>query len=144
MKLYTAQDAARLIDNSEGKVVDPLTPDVCGHAQTHVGPANAPILDQPWRRQLTTMYRNRAQAEKDLRDLLNRHSVELEALPNGREVTFTETIAAARQVHIAAPGGAKYAHAGSTVTNTTRQQLFVKLVKTSRGELHLRTMYLKG
>lgn len=90
------------------------------------------------------MYRNRAQAEKDLRDLLNRHSVELDTLPNGREIIFTDTVAVPRQVHVAAPAGQKYSYAGTTVTNTTSQQLFVKIVKTPGGELHLRTMYLKG
>jgi hypothetical protein len=143
MKLYTVQDAARLIDRSEGQVVDPSIPDLRGHAQTHVGSATTPILNQPWRRSFTTMYRNRAQAEKDLRDLLNRHSAELDAVPKGGEITFTDSIGVPRQVHVAAPAGEKYSYAGTMVTNTTRQRLFVKIVKTLSGELHLRTMYLK-
>ena len=144
MKLYTANDAARMIDHSEGQVVDSSAPHIRGHAQIHVGSATTPILDQPWRRSFTTMYRNRGQAEKDLRDLLNRHSAELDALPNGAEITFTEIIAEPRQVHIAAPAGEKYSYAGTMVTNTARQKLFVKIVKTLGGELHLRTMYLKS
>lgn len=142
MQLYTREDAARLIDESEGQVIDPTKPNARGHAQVHVGSPETPILDQPWRRKLTTMYRNRTQAEKDLRDLLNRHIPELTTLPNGAEITFNDMLNAPRQVHVAAPAGEKYFFAGTMVKNTTRQELFVKLAKTRAGTLHLRTMFL--
>jgi hypothetical protein len=58
---------------------------VQGHSHIHVGSGDVPILEQHWRKKLTTMYRNRTQAEKDLRDLLNRHIAELHALPNGKQ-----------------------------------------------------------
>ena len=45
---------------------------------------------------------------------------------------------------MAEPAGEKYSHAGTMVTSTTRQKLFVKLVKQQSGELHLRTMFLIG
>ena len=144
MKLYTREDASRLIDGSEGQIVDPAKPHVQGHSHIHVGSGDVPILEQHWRKKLTTMYRNRVQAEKDLRDLLNRHIAELHALPNGGEVTFTDPVEEPRQVHVAEPAGEKYSHAGTMVTNTTRQKLFVKLVKQQSGELHLRTMFLIG
>ena len=102
------------------------------------------MLDQPWRRKLTTMYRNRTQAEKDLRDLLNRHITALRALPNGGEKVFAEPVNEPRQVHVAEPAGEKYSYAGTMVTNTTQQELFVKIVKANDGQLHLRTMFLKG
>lgn len=143
MKLYTREDAARLIDESEGQVIDPSKAHLRGHSHVHVGSAETPILDQPWRRKLTTMYRNRTQAEKDLRDLLNQHIPELKALPNGAEITFTNAVNEPRQVHVAEPAGARYSYAATMVKNTTRQNLFVKIVKTQNGELHLRTMYLK-
>ena len=144
MKFYTREDAARLIDESEGQVVDPSRPDAKGHSHAHVGSRETPILEQSWRRKLTTMYRNRVQAEKDLRDLLNRHIPELQALPTGAEITFTEKITFPRQVHVAEPAGEKYSYAGTQVTNTTAQELFVKIVKAPSGELHLRTMYLRS
>jgi hypothetical protein len=142
MQLYTREDAAKLIDGSEGQVVDASKPNAKGHALVHVGSRETPILDQPWRRKLTTMYRNRTQAEKDLRDLLNRHIPELNALPNGAEITFTDIVDTPRQVYFAEPAGEKYSYAGTIVKNTTRQKLFVKLVKTTTGQLHLRTMFL--
>ena len=89
------------------------------------------------------MYRNRTQADKDLRDLLNRHIPELNALPNGAEITFTDVVNAPRQAYLAEPAGERYSYAGTMVTSTTRQHLFVKIVKRLDGELHLRTMYLK-
>jgi len=144
MKLYTREDAARLIDQSEGQVVDDSKPHLRGHAHLHVGPPDSPILDQPWRRKLTTMYRNRTQAEKDLRDLLNRHIPELDALPKGAEIAFTDPLNTPRQVHVAEPAGERYSYAGTIVKNTTRQELFAKFVRAQSGELHLRTMYLKG
>jgi len=142
MQLYTREQAAALIDASEGQVIDDSKPDARGHAYVHVGPPKAPIIDQPWRRKLTTMYRNRTQAEKDLRDLLNRHIPELNALANGTEITFRDIVSTPRQVHVAKPAGEKYSYAGSAVTNTTRQELFVKIIKTQAGGLHLRTMFL--
>src|SRR5450755_647869 len=105
MQIFTREDAARLIDESEGQVIDASKPNAKGHAQVHVGSRETPILEQPWRRKLTTMYRNRIQAEKDLRDLLNRHLPELNALPNGAEITFTGMISIPRQVHVAEPAG---------------------------------------
>ena len=144
MKLYTREDAARLIDESEGQIIDASKPHAQGHSHFHVGSAETPILEQPWRRKLTTMYRNRTQAEKDLRDSLNRHIPELSALRIGGEITFTDVVNEPRQVHVAEPAGEKYSYAGTIVKNTTRQQLFVKIVKTQSGDLHLRTMYLKG
>jgi hypothetical protein len=144
MNLYTREDAARLIDESEGQVIDASRPYVQGHSHTHVGSRETPILDQPWRRKLTTMYRNRTQAEKDLRDLLNRHIAELHALPNGAEITFTDVVSEPRQVHVAEPAGEQYSYAATMVKNTTKQELFVKIVRANNGQLHLRTMYLKG
>lgn len=142
MHFYTREDVARLIDESEGQIVDPSKPHAQGHAHVHVGSSDTPILDQSWRRKLTTMYRNRTQAEKDLRDLLNRHIPELNALPNGAEMTFRDVVNTPRQVHVAAPAGEEYSYAGTIVRNTTRQILFVKIVKRPSGELHLRTMFL--
>lgn len=144
MKLFTREDAAKLIDESEGQAIDPSKPHVQGHSHAHVGTADTSAFDGLWRRKLTTMYRNRTQAEKDLRDLLNRHIPELTALPNGSEITFLDDINAPRQVFVAAPAGERYSYAGTAVQKGTRQQLFVKIVKTRSGELHLRTMYLKG
>lgn len=144
MKLFTLDDAALLIDESEDQIVDPSQPGIRGHSQVHVGTRETPILEQIWRKKLTTMYRNRRQAEKDLRDLLNRHIPELERLPNGAEIKFTEQVNEPRQVHIAEPAGAEYFYAATKVKNTTRQELFVKIVKTQTGKLHLRTMFLKG
>src|SRR4051812_37681551 len=103
MKPFTREDAARLIDESEGQVIDPSKPHLQGHAHAHVGAPGTPILDQPWRRKLTTIYRNRTQAEKDLRDLLNRHLPELDALPRGSEITFTDVVNEPRQVYATAP-----------------------------------------
>jgi hypothetical protein len=142
MQLYTREDAARLIDESEGQIVDASKPQAKGHAHVHVGSRETPILEQPWRRKLTTMYRDRIQAEKDLRDLLNRHIPELNALPNSAEITFRDVVNTPRQVHVAAPAGEEYSYAGTMVKNTTRQVLFVKIVKTHNGQLHLRTMFL--
>jgi hypothetical protein len=144
MKLFTREDAARLIDESEGQIIDPSKPHLQGHAQAHVGSADTPIFDQPWRRKLTTMYRNRTQAEKDLRDLLNRHIPELNVLPNGAEIIFTDAVDSPRQVHVAEPAGEQYSYAGTMVKNTTREKLFVKIVKGPNGQLHLRTMFLKA
>ena len=90
------------------------------------------------------MYRNRTQAEKDLRDLLNRHLPEVAALPNGASITFEDSVSEPRQVYVAQPVGEKYFFAGESVKTVTRQQLFVKLAKAADGSLHLRTMYLKG
>ncbi|MDQ2775888.1 MAG: hypothetical protein M3Y57_13380 [Acidobacteriota bacterium] len=142
MRLYTREDAAALIDTSEGQVIDSSKPNAKGHAHVHVGPPETPIIDQLWRRKLTTMYRNRTQAEKDLRDLLNRHIPELNALQNGAEIVFRDMVSTPRQVHVAAPAGEKYSYAGTMVTNTSRQELFVKIVKMHTGQLHLRTMFL--
>jgi hypothetical protein len=141
MQLYTREDAAKLIDESEGEIIDASKPHAKGHAQVHVGSTETPILDQPWRRKLTTMYRNRTQAEKDLRDLLNRHIPELNALPKGAELTFRDVVNP-RQVHVAAPAGEEYSYAGTVVKNTTRHVLFVEIVKVHTGQLHLRTMFL--
>lgn len=144
MPPFTREDAARLIDESEGQVIDSSKPDGRGHAFAHVGSPQTPALFLPSRRSLTTMYRNRTQAEKDLRDLLNRHLPELDALPKGASITFEEPVSEPRQVHISQPAGARYSYAGDLVKNSTRQQLFVKLTRQVSGALHLRTMYLKG
>jgi hypothetical protein len=142
--MYTREDAARLIDESEGQVIDTSEPDVKGHSHSHVGSAKTPALHLPSRRKLTTMYRNRTQAEKDLRDWLNRYSVELTALPNGGELKLTHRVSKPRQVYQAKPVGAEYSYAGEAVRSLSRQELFVKIVKDDKGKLHLRTMYLKS
>jgi hypothetical protein len=64
MQLFTRDEVAKLIDESEGQVIDASKPNAKGHAHVHVGLHETPILDQPWRRKLTTIYRNRTQAEK--------------------------------------------------------------------------------
>jgi hypothetical protein len=141
---YTREDAARLIDESEGQVIDSSKPHLQGHAHAHVGSSETPALDLPSRRKLTTMYRNRTQAEKDLRDLLNRYVPQLAVLANGGEINLSCRVSQPRQVYIAKPVGAEYSYAGESVKSITRQELFVKIVKDVTGALHLRTMYLKG
>ena len=141
-KVYTREDAARLIDQSEGQVIDTSKPAAKGHSEAHVGSREKPALDLPSRRKLTTMYRNRTQAEKDLRDVLNRHSQELQDLPPGFSVEWLEPVSEPRQVYIAEPFE-PFPDAADAVTTTTRSKVFVKIMKHGDGSLHLRTMYLK-
>jgi hypothetical protein len=144
MALYTREEAARLIDESEGQVIDSSKPGERGHAFAHVGSANTPALDLFSRREFTTMYRNRMQAEKDLRDLLNRHIPELDALPRGAAVTFSDPLGEPRQAHLVTPVGESHSYAGESVRAIIRRQLFVKIIKQQNGTLHLRTMYLQS
>jgi hypothetical protein len=144
MKVYTREDAAQLIEKSEGQVIDPSKPGALGHSHAHVGSLKSPALDLPSRRKLTTMYRNRAQAEKDLRDLLNRHSPQLEVLPKSASIEFSDPVNEPRQVYVVEPVGAHYSYAGESVKTEQRQELFVKIMRGADGTLHLRTMYLKG
>jgi len=89
------------------------------------------------------MYRSRAQAEKDLRDLLNRHRQELDDLPPGGSVQWLEPLFESRGVYVVEPHE-EYPDAASSVTTTERRHLYVKILKAKDGALHLRTMYLKG
>jgi len=140
---FTREDAARLIDKSEGEVIDSSKPFARGHSHAHVGSPDNPAFDLPSRRRFTTMYRSRTQAEKDLRDILNAHSLQLASLPNGASLELTAVVSQPRNVYEVEPAGAKYSYAGEKVTTVTKRRLFVKLAKDRAGELHLRTMYLK-
>lgn len=140
-KLYTREDAARLIDESEGQVIDSSKPGAKGHAETHTGSREDEALDLLNRRGKTTMYRSRTQAEKDLRDFLNRHSEELDKLPTGGKLELAEPVSQPRPVYEAQPWEPNPG-AATVITKTTKQKLFVKIIKTGDG-LHLRTMYLQ-
>jgi hypothetical protein len=140
-KLYTREDAARLIDESEGQVIDSSKPGAKGHAETHTGSREDEALDLLNRRGKTTMYRSRTQAEKDLRDFLNRHSEELDKLPTGGKLELAEPVSQPRPVYEAHPWEPNPG-AATVITKTTKQKLFVKIIKTGDG-LHLRTMYLQ-
>lgn len=144
MITFTRDDAARLIDKSENEVIDASKPNARGHAHAHVGSSETPAFDLPSRRKMTTMYRSRTQAEKDLRDILNGHSLQIESLPNGASIELIGVVSEPRNVYEVEPVGAEYFYAGETVKKATKRQLFVKIVKDSAGVLHLRTMYLKG
>jgi hypothetical protein len=140
-KLYTREDAARLIDESEGEVIDSSKPGAKGHAETHTGSREDEALDLLNRRGKTTMYRSRVQAEKDLRDFMNRHSEELDKLPPGGKLELSEPVNQPRNVYEAKPWEPN-PDAATVVTKTVKQKLFVKIIKTDDG-LHLRTMYLQ-
>jgi len=140
-KTYTREDAARLIDESEGQVIDSSKPGAKGHAETHTGSREDEALDLLNRRGKTTMYRSRVQAEKDLRDFLNRHSEELDKLPPGGKLELSEPVNQPRNVYEAKPWEPN-PDAATVVTKTVKQKLFVKIIKTDDG-LHLRTMYLQ-
>lgn len=141
-RVYTREDASRLIDDSEDQIVDISRPDLTGHAQIHVGTKDTPALDLPGRRKLTTMYRSRTQAEKDLREVLNKHSKEIEDLPAGESLEFLEPVKEPRQVFVAEPYK-PMPDAATAVRTMTKSMVYVKLIKTQDGSLHLRTMYLK-
>ena len=132
---FTREDAARLIDKSEDEVIDSSKPWARGHSHAHVGSSETSAIDLLSRRKLTTMYRSRTQAEKDLRDALNAHSLQLASLPKGASLMMTAIVSEPRNVYEVEPVGAEYSYAGEKVTTTSKRRLFVKIVRDSAGEL---------
>lgn len=135
---YSKKDAAELLERSEGR--SPIQGQRPGHPKTHipddgVSPAAhaAKFSDKP----LNTFYRSKAQAERDLREVLNAYKAELAALRPGQSLAIeTHRLSSARQ-GFQSVRGAPPASVGF-------DSVFAKFYRTSSGELHLQTMYPKN
>lgn len=136
-KCFSRRDAAELLARSEGRSPGGRVP--VGHPRTHIpdeGVAPAVHAAKFPNKPLNTFYRSKAQAERDLREVLNTYRQKLASLRPGQSFKVDN-------YKLQNPRQGFESLSGAEPTPVGFDTLFVKFYRTHSGDLHLQTMFPK-